>query len=341
MVERQEEMLPTMSFAGHAGTPACADSKPGTLSGPAPVGTATAALPSRHLLIAGTGRAGTTMLVRYFDSFGLDTHLARHGDSMVPDDPANAGLEDCLLPDPAGLPYVVKSPWTYQFIEELLCSDKVHLDAVVVPLRNLVEMAASRSVIEQQAMHRGTPWLANLEQPWEEWSHTHGGTVYSVNPIDQARLLAVGLHRLLERLVAAEIPVILLAFPRLIEDSDYLFRMLAPVLPAGSTLEQARRIHAQVAHPGKVRVSRELAKMPQDTAPGPAFTGPSTAELERVALLRELARTRALLDQARNRWTWRPVRFLRLLARRAPLFLLRPTRRIARQFRALADESIR
>ena len=35
----------------------------------------------RHLLIAGTGRAGTSFLVRYLAELGLDTHLGRHRES--------------------------------------------------------------------------------------------------------------------------------------------------------------------------------------------------------------------------------------------------------------------
>jgi hypothetical protein len=253
---------------------------------------------SRHLLIAGTGRAGTTFLVRYLDAFGLDTNLAHGGKVGNLDDRSNAGLEDLLLPVQPNLPYVVKSPWTYQFIDELLGSEQIRLDAVILPLRDLAEAASSRSIVQLQAMHHDTPWLGALQQPWEMWGHAPGGTVYSVNPVDQARLLAVGLHRLLEPLVAAEVPLIMLAFPRLIKDPDYLFRNLAPILPAGSSLEQARRIHAAIAEPALVRVGDELDALPHGRAMGLTFMGPTTEALDRTALARELAPLPAGWDHA-------------------------------------------
>ena len=73
-----------------------------------------------HLFIAGTGRAGTSFLVQYLHALGLDTHLSRHADPSWSQS-ANAGLED--LPLTSGkddLPYVVKSPWLGEIIDQVL-----------------------------------------------------------------------------------------------------------------------------------------------------------------------------------------------------------------------------
>ena len=51
----------------------------------------------RHLIIAGTGRAGTSLLVRYLTELGLDRTLARNGDMAEWDAEANAGLENVLI----------------------------------------------------------------------------------------------------------------------------------------------------------------------------------------------------------------------------------------------------
>jgi hypothetical protein len=45
----------------------------------------------RHLLIAGTGRAGTSFLVRYLTELGLDSRLRRYGENAGWDENANAG----------------------------------------------------------------------------------------------------------------------------------------------------------------------------------------------------------------------------------------------------------
>jgi hypothetical protein len=97
--------------------------------------------PERHLVIAGTGRAGTSFLVRYLTELGLDTTLTRKGDAAAWDGPANAGFEDLLI---AGrtLPYVVKSPWIGEYIEQILKEERFKIDAFIVPVRDLVEVAA-------------------------------------------------------------------------------------------------------------------------------------------------------------------------------------------------------
>lgn len=257
---------------------------------------------SHHLLIAGTGRAGTSFLVRYLTALGLDTTLSRGGDGAFWDDRANAGLEDLLLPDPSQLPYVVKSPWTFAFIDEVIHCGKIHLDAAILPMRDMVEAAASRSTVEMQAMHRSLPWMTQMENSWEEFAHTPGGVVYSLNPLDQARILAVGFHKLLEQLVKADVPVVLLSFPRFVEDADYLFEKLAPVLGVRVSREASQQAHAAVAEPGMVRVGRELQPGSEDAPDGLTIRGPSPAQLDRTALARELAEVRkqcAALTEAR------------------------------------------
>ncbi len=98
----------------------------------------------RHLYIAGTGRAGTTFLVRYLTELGLDTTLSRNP-AAEEDDNANAGLEEPphILDHPS-LPYVVKSPWLYLVIDELLERGNFNADAVIIPVRDLGDAAASR-----------------------------------------------------------------------------------------------------------------------------------------------------------------------------------------------------
>jgi hypothetical protein len=249
---------------------------------------------SRHLFIAGTGRAGTSFLVRYLTALGLDTHLARHGEDGWNEE-AHAGLENVPLPGRAGdLPYVVKSPWFYEFVDEVLANPQIALDAVIIPVRDLAEAAVSRSVLELRAMHASTPWMATLERSWESWGHTPGGVVYSVNPLDQARLLAVGFHKVIERLVQAEIPILFLAFPRMVVDAEYLYRVLKPVLPAGMTKDAAVDAHMRLADPEKVRVGAELAVA---SSPQPIIAYESHETVDRIALRREIARLRGLVEK--------------------------------------------
>lgn len=81
---------------------------------------------SRHLLIGGTGRAGTSFLVRYLTHLGLDTVLSRSGSAASWDEAANAGLETLTLND-------------------------------------LTEVAPSRSIAELSRMHEKRSWMGELD----------------------------------------------------------------------------------------------------------------------------------------------------------------------------------
>jgi hypothetical protein len=260
-------------------------------------------------VIAGTGRAGTSFLVRYLTQLGLDTHLARDSKGSSWDHNANAGLEDLPFVDlNANLPYVIKSPWAYQCIDNLLASDTVAFDAVVIPVRDLAEAAASRCVTQQRAVHENAPWMSGLDKSWEEWAHVPGGIVFSVNPIDQGRLLAVGFHHLVQRLVAAEIPIIFLDFPRLTKDGSYLFNKLRPVLPESVDHETACWAHQRVADPTKVRIGAEIkAEASEGEAmswrrlPTKKIMGYEPQEtLDAIAVKREVRRLRQQLTEANS-----------------------------------------
>ena len=86
--------------------------------------------PEWHLIIAGTGRAGTSFLVRYLTELGLDTTLARNGDRASWDADANAGLENQLVCG-ANLPYVVKSPWIGEYVDQILNERQLKIDAFI------------------------------------------------------------------------------------------------------------------------------------------------------------------------------------------------------------------
>jgi hypothetical protein len=265
--------------------------------------------PRRHLIITGTGRAGTSFLVRYFDALGVETHISKSGDRQW-SATANAGLEDTPYVSPHdALPYVVKSPWTAEFVEQLIADDRIAIDAFVIPVRDLRDAAASRIILELGNIYESASWMASYQETWREWGVTPGGAVFSLDPIDQERILAAGFARLVQSAVRADIPIVFLDFPRLIEDADYLFAKLRPYLPADLGAETARERHRRVADPDKVRVEgeRSAAQQPPASGGGPApFASADSArrgafeQLDLIALRREIARRKQELGDLAN-----------------------------------------
>ena len=248
---------------------------------------------SNHLLIAGTGRAGTSLLVKYLSELGLETHISNSGEAKGWNEDANAGLEDFVHHDGAPLSYVVKSPWLYEFIDQVLDRKDITIDGVIVPVRNLAEAASSRAILELQNIHRNHQWMTLEERPWQTWALTPGGVIYSLNPLDEARLLAVGFHHLIERLSNAGIPIYLLAFPRFTEDAEYFFTTLRRCLPTTVSLEQVEAVRAKLVEPEKIRVTSEISH-PNDSATLRSPENyPSLETLDNIALRRELAKLRS------------------------------------------------
>ncbi|HEF4780142.1 TPA: hypothetical protein SAP37_005276 [Burkholderia multivorans] len=245
-----------------------------------------------HLIVAGTGRAGTSFLVQFLTACQLETHLSRNPGSKL-DEHANAGLEDVLAVD-GDFPYVVKSPWLYEFIDDLLGRDDIKIDAVIMPMRDIVEAASSRITVELRG-RLGAVGAHEEYTTWETWASTPGGVVYSLNPLDQARILAMGFHRVVHALVRKNIPIIFLDFPRLIEDGEYLYERLRPIIGHMVSPATAMRAHRETAKPDLVRIAAEISgeKAQPSVSVGENF--PPFQVLDRAALFRELQRTQAAL----------------------------------------------
>ena len=239
-----------------------------------------------HLLITGTGRAGTSFLVRLLDAIGLETHFSRFGEYAAWDDHANAGAENLPIPAlDAAMPYVVKSPWAGEFIDRILSDQAMILDAVIIPMRDIDDAASSRVIVELRDSIEHDGVATELDAPFAHRGKTGGGVVYSLHPLDQKRILSVGFHHLVERLTAAEVPILFLHFPRLVHDADYLYDRLAPVLRMPVDRDGFLAAHARIARLDQVRVNA----VSRDT---------EIDRLERVALVRELERLRGCLSDA-------------------------------------------
>ncbi len=187
------------------------------------------------IVIAGTGRAGTTLLVQIMTDLGFDTGFAR---GVQIDNEARAGLERNILSPTA--PRVIKNPKLSTDLGGLLAAGKVAVEHVIIPVRDLEIAAASRV--------RASGYGRSLNAP--------GGMLWGVK---RAGLQHAAVSELLAQLVTTvaiyELPHTFLHFPRFARDADYLFAQLHPLDPS-LTIDQYREVAAQRFKPDFVHEAR-------------------------------------------------------------------------------------
>lgn len=181
------------------------------------------------LIISGTGRAGTTFLVRLLTELGFDTGFSAQTWHNSYDEHCHAGLEHSL-DDPKG-PYIIKNPALSAELPTLLQRNRqLAIDHAIIPIRDLD--SASRSRVRNGRDVPGGLWLTD-------------------DPTHQKTLLAEHFHGLIHCLVHNEIPFTFLDFPRFAIDADYTYRKLE-FLFGSISREQFQRVFNQVSNPGVI-----------------------------------------------------------------------------------------
>jgi hypothetical protein len=197
------------------------------------------------IAIAGPGRSGTSFLVRLLGEWGFSTpnaELEWHAD-------AEAGMERRIGSE-SGFE-VEKDPWAFEYLHRLDPAELRSYDAVIIPLRSRMDAAVSRSVQERLARA-----LANDTDHWQwnSWGSVAGGALADTSVEGISRVLEAGLWDLLEALARAGVQPILVAFPRMAEDFDYLWAQLGRVVSARISEVDARAAFARIADPSKLHV---------------------------------------------------------------------------------------
>ena len=169
-------------------------------------------VPEPKIVITGTGRAGTTLLVSVLTHLGLDTGEADGKLSGV-DARTRGGLESLL--DSPDAPRIVKDTTLPFRLGKLLEAGTVSVSHVIVPIRSLDLAAASRV--------RGSNYGRNI--------FARGGLWGTVNPVKQRDALAVMLYELMFTIAKYELAHTLLEFPRFTTDWEYTHRALSFLAP--------------------------------------------------------------------------------------------------------------
>lgn len=166
-----------------------------------------------HILISGTGRAGTTFLVQLLTELGMNTGFSSSSSGIHPD--CHAGMEhspECLLNGVA--PYVVKSPGLSEKLDLILETTSVKIDLLIISVRDLFSAAESRRRVASISKNPKAP----------------GGLWGTKKPRSQEAVLAGKFYRLVYTAVKYQIPTVYLYFPRIVNDPEYLYEKIRPAL---------------------------------------------------------------------------------------------------------------
>jgi hypothetical protein len=178
------------------------------------------------ILIAGTGRAGTTLLIDVLTELGFDTGFRRAGATR--NTKARAGLERSIFAENS--PRIVKNPALSTKLRSILREGIVKIDHVIVPVRDLDVAVASRVRVSDYGRSHGV----------------RGGMLGGKWPSTQRNYLASVFYELIETLVEFDVPHTLLAFPRFATDAAYTYEKLAWLLTDVELDELSRVLTARV-----------------------------------------------------------------------------------------------
>jgi hypothetical protein len=160
------------------------------------------------ILIGGTGRAGTSVLMAILSYCGINTGYEKGAYMRVGKSKAEAGLEDC---DYAAL--VIKQP--KELSENIPQFDEAfNIRHFIIPFRNIDEATYSRT-------NRGEA----------EGGLTPNQLGVICQPTEQKDILLWRLGKMFNDLTEHNVPYTVIHFPRFVNDKSYLYEKLKPIFP--------------------------------------------------------------------------------------------------------------
>lgn len=187
----------------------------------------------RKIIIAGTGRAGTTFLVAVLSDLGLDTGF-RPGVGL---DGVSGGLERSI--GQRDTPRVVKSPGLSTRLGKLLDDGIVDVEHVIIPMRDLDIAAASRVRVAGYGRFLGV----------------RGGFTGTRSAARQKDVLASMLAELVWAITRHDLAHTFLEFPRFTYDWQYTYKKLG-FLDENLTADDFKVALEKRYDPGEIREER-------------------------------------------------------------------------------------
>jgi hypothetical protein len=214
-----------------------------------------------HIIITGTGRSGTTLLVQLFTALGFETGFTLEEALSHVDNVSQAGLEHWIT-DETGqtvmksplklgvpnyiasdkLPYVIKSPMFATNLRALLESNVIRVKTAIVPMRDLFSAAESRRRVQWEAEKIGI-----------DPDHVQGGLWDTRDPAVQESVLTQHFYEMMFTLVQFGVKTYCLDFPTFTRSSALLFERLEPLLTEHGVRENdVAQALSRIVRPGQI-----------------------------------------------------------------------------------------
>lgn len=167
--------------------------------------------PSNKIVITGPGRSGTTFLMLLLGELGFDIGQR---DKISPlNGVSHAGLEQGLHKfahknAPLTDAYVIKSPLLYETLDAAMARGDLIVDQIYIPLREIDDIVASRARVA--SIDRSLP----------------GAFDHATSAEEQRNQVGIALFQLMNVVAKYDIPHTIMAFPRLVNDPEYLYKKL-------------------------------------------------------------------------------------------------------------------
>jgi len=156
------------------------------------------------IFITGTGRCGTTFLIKLFSFLDFDTGYNRNNYKSSIYSNCNSGMER----DYNEKYYIIKNPCFINDIQKILDDKSITIKYVIIPIRDLKESAKSRNKYQNKA----------------------GGLWNAIDELSQIEFYKDILTNYICISTKYDINTIFIDFDKMINDKTYLFNKLKNIL---------------------------------------------------------------------------------------------------------------
>jgi hypothetical protein len=182
------------------------------------------------ILITGTGRCGTTFLIKLFTFLEYDTGFTKDNYEKFIFTNCNAGMEKRYVDNH----YILKNPYFLDNIHNIIHDKTISVKQIIIPIRNFEMSAKSR--------------CNNVNKDKNKCLNVAGGFVFAKNEKEQLDYYNKIMSNYIYYMVKFNINTLFLDFDKMISDKKYLYDKLSHILSEKNiTFETFSKIYNDVS----------------------------------------------------------------------------------------------